>query len=174
MQVWGGATQSVDTPNQSGAVRVPPKKKAASQNCDSLKEKAPAEKEKQRVKNELKNSKKMSAPSHTGLCTGTGSGGPSQTVLVTNNLPSDELVVHVQPVGGQVLAPTTIGPGAQFHRCTRETNAMIASVGISAVRGTVPDPPYGHAIQWPILGQGDMTAEFVVSLTGVQRTVNIQ
>ncbi|AGO84550.1 hypothetical protein psal_cds_649 [Pandoravirus salinus] len=116
----------------------------------------------------------MSAPSHTGLCTGTGSSGPSQTILVTNNLSSDQLVVHVQPVGGQVLAPATIGPGAQFHRCTRETNDMIAGVGISTVRGTATGLPYGHALQWPILGQADTTAEFVVSPTGVQRTINIQ
>lgn len=116
----------------------------------------------------------MSAPNHRGLCTGTGSGGPSQTVLVTNDLLSSDLVVHVQPVGGQTVAPTTIGPGAQFHRCTRDTDAMIASVGISAARGTARDLPYGHALQWPILGQGDMTAEFVVSPTGVQRTINIQ
>lgn len=116
----------------------------------------------------------MSAPNHRGLCTGTGSSGPSQTILVTNNLASDAIVVHVQPVGDMSPDPSTIGPGAQFHRCTRDTDAMIASVGISAVRGGAAGLPYGHGLQWPILGQADMTAEFVVSPTGVQRSIDFQ
>ncbi|AVK75472.1 hypothetical protein pqer_cds_1050 [Pandoravirus quercus] len=103
-----------------------------------------------------------------GLCPPSdGSNGASQTVLVTNQLASTSIAVHAERVRDLPRPAPILGPGAQFHTCTRNTDSMVVRIEITAVGGSAPGLPYHAMLGFPKPTANNMAFDIRVTPQGV-------
>ncbi|BCU02930.1 hypothetical protein [Pandoravirus japonicus] len=106
--------------------------------------------------------------STSGLCRLSGDSTlPSQTLLVTNELASTSIAVHAVRYRDVQRPSPVLGPGAQFHACTRDMDLMVVAVTITAVNGSAPGLPYHTMLGYPTAGERSVAFEIRVTSNGV-------
>ncbi|AGO82548.1 hypothetical protein pdul_cds_472 [Pandoravirus dulcis] len=111
----------------------------------------------------------MSSSGTSGLCRLSGDSTlPSQTVLVTNELASTSIAVSAVRYSDLPRPAPVLGPGAQFHACTRDRDRMVVRLSITAVNGSAPGLPYERMLGYPAAGDRSMAFDIHVTPSGVR------